>query len=227
MYERNKDGSKKRVICPDPSLLKAGRILTKTYKKQIYNKNCLEEPDIKEMNKKPIPKKKPDEEAHGHGHGHHDFNPKSNYTPYILLIALSIHGLFEGIALGIQGGFSETLTLGIAIVSHKWAESFTLGISFFRGNTEDNLYRNLIIIFSCFTPIGIVIGMFLMKTTILIEAIFLSLSGGTFLYIAASEVIVEEFSVTKYKVEKFIMFLIGALFIAILAYLEDLFDVDG
>lgn len=59
-------------------------------------------------------------------HVEHDFKPKSNLTPFLLLVALSLHGFFEGIALGIQGGVRDTLFLFIAIVSHKWAEAFTL-----------------------------------------------------------------------------------------------------
>ena len=43
---------------------------------------------------------------------------------------------------------------------------------------------------------------------------------GTFLYVAASEVIVEEFAVTKYKYQKFFCYLIGGILIALLAVLE-------
>jgi zinc transporter ZupT len=63
----------------------------------------------------------------GKDHAHHEeFKPKSNITPYLLLLALSLHGFFEGIALGIQGAVKDTLFLFIAIISHKWAEAFTL-----------------------------------------------------------------------------------------------------
>jgi zinc transporter ZupT len=55
-----------------------------------------------------------------------DFKPKSSLTPFLLLIALSLHGFFEGIALGIQSEFNGVLFLAAAILSHKWAEAFTL-----------------------------------------------------------------------------------------------------
>ncbi len=73
-------------------------------------------------------------EEHGHEHQHADFKPKSNLTPFLLLIALSLHGFFEGIALGIQGAVKDTLFLFIAIISHKWAEAFTLVEFFNLGN---------------------------------------------------------------------------------------------
>jgi len=56
----------------------------------------------------------------------HDFKPKSQFAPYILLVALSLHGLFEGIALGIQRVVKDTLFLFLAILAHKWAEAFSL-----------------------------------------------------------------------------------------------------
>jgi zinc transporter ZupT len=56
------------------------------------------------------------------------FKPKSSLTPFLLLIALSLHGFFEGIALGIQSELNGVFFLGAAILSHKWAEAFTLVI---------------------------------------------------------------------------------------------------
>ncbi len=47
-------------------------------------------------------------------------------TPLLLLTALSLHGFFEGMALGFQGGVRDSLFLATAILAHKWAEAFTL-----------------------------------------------------------------------------------------------------
>jgi len=47
-----------------------------------------------------------------------------------------------------------------------------------------------------------------------VNALFLALSTGTFIYVAGSEVIVEEFAVTKHKWAKYILYLIGGLFIS-------------
>ena len=47
-------------------------------------------------------------------------------TPLLLLTALSLHGFFEGMALGFQGGVKDSLFLAAAILAHKWAEAFTL-----------------------------------------------------------------------------------------------------
>ncbi len=78
----------------------------------------------------------------------------------------------------------------------------------------------MILLFSIFTPLGIIIGMILESKNTLLTGIFLGLSGGTFLYVSASEVIVEEFTISRNKFTEYILFLIGAIFIAALCYLE-------
>jgi len=161
-------------------------------------------------------------------HSHSESKEISNFTPYILLIALSFHGFFEGIALGLQESNKEALFLYIAIISHKWAESFTLGISFSKANIEKSTFIKLIILFSIFTPLGAILGLILSNTSKIIEGIFLAMSGGnnvklyigTFVYVSASEVIVEEFAITKNKYLKFFSFLLGGILIALLAMIE-------
>jgi len=150
----------------------------------------------------------------------HHFNPKSNITPYILLIALSIHGLFEGTALGVQKNLNETIFLGIAIISHKWAESLTLGMSFTKSNTDKNTFLKMILLFAIFTPIGIISGVLLVRTSELVQGTFLAISAGTFLYVSASEVIVEEFAITKYRYQKYFLYLCGGILVGILSILE-------
>jgi len=54
----------------------------------------------------------------------------------------------------------------------------------------------------------------------MLEIVFSSLAGGTFVYIACSEVIVEEFSVNEYKWIKMIVFILGAGLITSLHFLE-------
>lgn len=53
-------------------------------------------------------------------------NKANRLTPYLLLFALSFHGIFEGIAVGLQSSFSQCLNLLIAVCLHKWAEALTL-----------------------------------------------------------------------------------------------------
>ncbi len=77
-----------------------------------------------------------------------------------------------------------------------------------------------------FTPVGIALGLLLSGTSKLIEGLVLGVSTGTFIYVAASEVIVEEFAITKYRYSKFFLYLIGGIFVGGLAIFEKVFGDD-
>ncbi len=223
----------------DKSLLTASIILDRTQhkKSEVLDRDCIANltlrktssfkiPSIEKITgSEPLESNKVEDisvqiEHHHEESGEHHFNPKSNITPYILLVALSIHGLFEGTALGVQKHLKDAIFLGVAILAHKWAESFTLGISFFKSNTERVSYIRMIILFTVFTPLGILIGMFVIGADPMTQGIFLAISSGTFLYISASEVIVEEFAITKYKYQKYFLYLCGGLLVGILSFME-------
>ena len=199
----------------DKSLIAASKIIERTIKKdehlKFHNNNNIK---LKIVDSNEISNKNENNITH------HTFNPTSNITPYILLIALSLHGLFEGIALGVMKTIRDLLFLLIAILAHKWAESLALGISFFKSGTERNIFIKMIVIFSLFSPSGIIIGILFSSAGYLIEGILLSVSGGTFLHVSASEVIVEEFAITKYKYKKYAFYLLGGILVGILKWYE-------
>lgn len=60
-----------------------------------------------------------------------------NCTPFMLMIALSIHATFEGIACGLQKDFEDTFDIVIAIVVHKGAAASALGISLVKNFPDD------------------------------------------------------------------------------------------
>lgn len=116
----------------------------------------------------------------------------------VLLIALSTHSIFEGIALGLTSDLAGVVNLIIGLCCHKGPASMSLGISLskrFKESHERNKAILFIVLFGLATPLGIGIGMLVSSANNLVEVIFSSFAGGTFIYIAASEVIVEEFSI--------------------------------
>jgi zinc transporter 1/2/3 len=193
-------------VKPDKNLMIVSKILDRNSSKSNINKN--DDLYLKENN------------SSNHINNDHVFNPTSSITPYILLIALSVHGIFEGIALGVMNTIKECSILFSAIILHKWAAAFALGISFYKSGTETDLFIKMIILFTSFGPIGIIIGMLFSDAGNLIKGIMLSISGGTFIYVAASEVIVEEFSLSKKTNIKFLWFLLGGLLTFILTFIE-------
>lgn len=142
-------------------------------------------------------------------------------TSYILVIALSVHSIFEGIALGLQRTSIRLFYLFIAISCHKWVEALSIGINFNNSQIDYDTILKFILIFASTTPLGIILGMILSGRSDLIEGFFFAVSSGTFIYISASEVVIEEFSVSKYKKHKFISFIIGAGLIFIFTIFEN------
>lgn len=173
---------------------------------------------------------KTNEEVHdngNHSHEHSHEHKPSGITPYILLLALGFHGFFEGMALGIQSDIQNTLSLFLAIVAHKWAASLTLGISFVKAGIAKKQLIIMVLIFAFIGPVGVAIGLILSETANdYLQGIFLAISVGTFIYIACSEVLVEEFENPNNKYIKFIMFMVGGIFIGGLSLLELVLDIE-
>ena len=79
----------------------------------------------------------------------------------------------------------------------------------------------MILIFAFITPVGIALGMALTSlSNNTVAGIFLSISVGTFIYIACSEVVVDEFANPEYKYPKFLCFLLGAAIVVALTLVE-------
>ena len=146
---------------------------------------------------------------------------KGGLTAYFLLLALGFHGLFEGISLGIQPNIRGTLFLFLAISLHKWAASLSLGISFVKSRVKKKQFIIMVLIFAFISPIGIVFGMILSSlASDYLAGVFLSISVGTFIYIACSEIIIDEFNSSEYKYSKFLFFLLGAAIVITLSIVE-------
>ena len=140
-----------------------------------------------------------------------------------------MHAIFEGIALGLTKDFSATLNIMLALLCHKLAASMSLGSSIAKNFAENEKRKGvfLLIIFAIATPLGIILGLLLLESGTLIEVVFNSFAGGTFIYIAASEVIVEEFSMpNRYKWMQYFTFLCGIALITSLWLLEGDEDID-
>jgi len=141
-------------------------------------------------------------------------------TPFVIVVALSIHSFFEGMALGLQTTFAGTASIFLAIAIHKCFVGMSLGISLLKTQPDNiKLCRCLILIFAASSPIGITLGMLIRNTDSLIETIFTSLAAGTFLYIGCSEVIVKEFSQPDFRLWKLLAYFIGATIISCLFFL--------
>lgn len=105
----------------------------------------------------------------------------------LTVVMLSIHALFEGIALGTRIDLSLLIIMFIAIIGHKWAESYSLVMQFRKNNIDKKLSWVLFFVFAIMTPLGIFLGNLASTDSVsnshLLSPIFTSLAAGTFLYI--------------------------------------------
>jgi len=80
-------------------------------------------------------------------------------TPFVLMIGLGVHSIFEGLAVGICDSVTDILILGLAIFLHKGAAAMSLGISMTKTFPDNDKLVNIVIwSFAIFTPTGVAIG---------------------------------------------------------------------
>jgi zinc transporter ZupT len=108
---------------------------------------------------------------------------------YALLGMLCIHALIEGTGIGIQNNLTDLLMVSFAIVAHKIAVSFSLAIQMMNHHIKKKKAIIFLILFSCMTPVAILLSTWLTATPQkLIEPNDLisgidAICAGTFMYI--------------------------------------------
>ena len=136
------------------------------------------------------------------------------------MIALSVHSIFEGLALGLMDNFQQFLNLMISIMVHKFAEAMSISIAMQKAGFEFKKLLKFMFLFAFATPIGTSLGIALNSAPEMVSIVFTSLAGGSFIYVSCSELIVEEFSLPGNRWLKLFAFLLGATFIGLLLLLE-------
>ncbi|CRK92992.1 CLUMA_CG006484, isoform A [Clunio marinus] len=109
-----------------------------------------------------------DEHAHVHDHGHSHIFPLPHSVDedslvrslrgLLIVLALSIHELFEGFAVGLEKDATGVYFLFAAVSAHKFVISFCIGVELMVQRVKLSLAFIYIIIYSAVSAIGIVIG---------------------------------------------------------------------
>jgi len=142
--------------------------------------------------------------------------------PYLLLFVLSIHSIIAGTSLGLEATAVSTTALFIAIIAHKGAAAFALGISLKESGFSRTKFIALICFFSAMTPLGVILGtifseVFSNNTSLILEAVFDSLAAGTFLYVAIVDIINEVFEHKSFRWTKVFLIICGFCLMALIA----------
>merc|ERR1712179_809442 len=143
----------------------------------------------------------PDSEGgHGHSHEHVEVPVEEGIQAtargFVVVLALSIHDFFEGIALGVCKRASSVWFLLLAFASHKWVISGTLGMSWARSPLKVLVSMLYMTVFCGISPVGVGVGMALKQSgedhggAVLV--VFQGLATGSLLYVVFFEILEKE-----------------------------------
>eukprot|EP00210_Caulerpa_lentillifera_P001194 g1150.t1 len=131
-------------------------------------------------------------------------------TALFLGLALSLHSVLEGLALGAQQTINASKDVLLAIAAHKGLAAYALGASLVDSKTTGTKFFRVAGLFSLASPVGILIGYGLSEVSNGTGAASLSaLASGTFLYVAMMEVIPNELHDGENITSKLIVMFLG------------------
>ena len=105
--------------------------------------------------------------------------------PLTALAMLSVHSVLMGAAFGITTSLSIAMAVFIAVLAHKGAASFALGLELARSGVEAKKQWRWFLVFVSAYPLGVALGQAVGHFTgahLLVEASFSAVAAGTFLF---------------------------------------------
>lgn len=157
----------------------------------------------------------------GAGNSHHEVRS------LVLIIALSLHHIFEGLSLGLQSSVQRVFTLLIALMSHEMIISFSLGLQFVK--CQYSLRRMLVTSFCCsiIMPIGVAVGMIMSEVGATSSALDIAngvlqaFACGTFIYVTFFEILQEEINPHDTSIGKVTGAALGFIAMALLTLIPE------
>ncbi|XP_078100812.1 zinc transporter ZIP3-like [Sander vitreus] len=177
-----------------------------------------------------IPPPRPSPGAHrSHGHHHGHFSPAelAGAGPLrlaSLVLALSAHSVFEGLALGLQedGAKLGGLFLGVAV--HETLAAVALGVSVAKASLGMKDAAKLGVTVSLMIPLGIVVGMGIESAQTLagsvVSVVLQGLAAGTFLFVTFFEILSRELDDKRDRLLKVLFLILGYAALAALVFIK-------
>ncbi|XP_017291307.1 zinc transporter ZIP3 [Kryptolebias marmoratus] len=167
--------------------------------------------------------------AHAHGHHHAHFAPAelAGAGPLRLaglVLALSAHSVFEGLALGLQedGAKLGGLFLGVAV--HETLAAVALGVSVAKASLGMKDAAKLGVTVSLMIPLGSVVGMGIESAQTLagsiVSVLLQGLAAGTFLFITFFEILSRELEDKQDRLLKVLFLILGYAVLAVLVFIK-------
>jgi len=120
----------------------------------------------------------------------------SSVRGFLVVLALSVHSLFEGMAVGLEETSGGVWQLFLAITIHSIAIVFCIGTEMVSSGTRQARIITSMVVLSVVTPVGVVMGLLLTLHAqtetgahVLLVGVLQGVAGGTLLYITFFEVL--------------------------------------
>ncbi|VDI22051.1 solute carrier family 39 (zinc transporter), member 1/2/3 [Mytilus galloprovincialis] len=153
-------------------------------------------------------------------------NSSSTLRSILLLVALSLHSIFEGIAVGLQKQTTDVLEVFIGLSIHKVVLAFSLGMALTQSKLTFWAQIRSIVTFALASPIGMVIGLLIVEygqgtTSSLAEGILQGIACGTFLYVTFFEILQHELGKPDIRLIKTFFIFLGFMCMSGLFLIHD------
>jgi len=142
--------------------------------------------------------------------------------PFVLCVILSVHSIIAGASLGLEATLASSIAIFIAIIAHKGAAAFALGVSLRESDFPTSRHVAIICLFSVMTPFGVILGtvlstVFSGNLDAIFEGSFDAFAAGTFLYVAVIDIIQEVFEQPHDRWRKSLLIMCGFGLMALIA----------
>ncbi|KAM9761814.1 zinc transporter ZIP3-like isoform 1-T2 [Menidia menidia] len=164
---------------------------------------------------------------HGHHHGHFSPADLAGAGPLRLaglVLALSAHSVFEGLALGLQedGAKLGGLFLGVAV--HETLAAVALGVSVAKASLGMRDAAKLGVTVSLMIPLGALVGAGIQSAQTLaggVASVLLQgLAAGTFLFVTFFEILSRELEDKQDRLLKVLFLILGYTALAVLVFIK-------
>ncbi|XP_004482353.1 zinc transporter ZIP2 [Dasypus novemcinctus] len=164
-------------------------------------------------------------DAHALGFHSHKPLPFSSQGPLralILLLSLSFHSVFEGLAVGLQSTVAATLQLCLAVLTHKGLIVFGVGLRLVQKGTGAQWAIFSILALALMSPLGLALGLAVAGGDPeggrgLAQAVLEGVAAGTFLYVTFLEILPWELASSEAPLAKWGCIAAGFAFMAFIA----------
>lgn len=167
-----------------------------------------------------------EEHHHNYTQGHSHFNTDDSALKTIrglfIVLALSVHELFEGLAVGLESSSKNVWYMFGAVSAHKLVIAFCIGVELVTSGMTTSVILIYVFIFAIVSPVGIGLGLIVTSesedSADLLSVILQGLASGTLLYVVFFEILSAE---RKSGLRHFLCVLFGFLIMLGIRYLEN------